>query len=403
MSDLAELVRIRDPQFYLDDPYPVFARMRREAPAFFCEDLDTFVVTRYDDVRRISRSSEGWSVGEGILLNDVIYGGIAQSFFPEGIEILSLTDPPRHHELRRVMSPAFTPRRIAALDESVRRQVGEMLDALEPGDELEFVDEVAAVLPLWVVAQLLGLPGDNISEFRRWTDDFVKMGSAATVEELARAAAEIQPMAAYLFDAVAEKRRRPDDGLISLLVGAQAGDDKLDDMNIVMLSMEVLTAGNITTRNLLTGLMLELARNPAERKELVADPSLAAGAVEEALRYVSPVTGFIRTARIDTEIAGTPVKPGEHAYLLYMAANRDESVFPDPDRFDISRPADPAQLAFGFGPHICIGAPLARLEGKIFLEELIGRFPHWDVTGPPQRTASLLHNGWASLPLTFAR
>ena len=301
------------------------------------------------------------------------------------------------------MSPAFSPRRIAALDESVRRHVGEMLDALEPGDELEFVNEVAAVLPLWVVAQLLGLPGDNIGEFRRWTDEFVKMGSAGTVEELARAAAEIQPMAAYLMDAVGEKRRRPDERLISLLVAAQAGDDKLDDMNIVMLSMEVLTAGNITTRNLLSGLVLELARNPGERKELVADPSLAAGAVEEALRYVSPVTGFIRTARIDTEIAGTPVRSGQHAYLLYMAANRDESVFPDPDRFDISRPTDPAQLAFGFGPHICIGAPLARLEGKIFLEELIGRFPHWDVTGPPQRTASLLHNGWTLLPVTFAR
>lgn len=403
MSDLAALVRIREPQFYIEDPYPVFARMRRQAPAFFYEDLDTFVVTRYDDVRRISRSSEGWSVTDGILLNDVIHGGIAQSFFPEGIEILSLTDPPRHHELRRVMSPAFTPRRIAALEGSVRRYIGELLDGLEPDRELEFVDEVAAVVPLWVVAQLLGLPGDNITEFRRWTDEFVKMGSAGTVEELARAAAEIQPMAAYLMEAVAEKRRRPDDGLISLLVAAQAEDQKLDDMNIVMLSMEVLTAGNITTRNMLSGVMLELARNTGERKELVADPTLSAGAVEETLRYVSPVSGFIRTALVDTEIAGTPVNAGQHAYLLYMAANRDESVFPDPDRFDISRPTDPAQLAFGFGPHICIGAPLARLEGKVFLEELISRYPHWDVTGPPQRTVTLLHNGWTSLPITFRR
>jgi cytochrome P450 len=401
MTDLANLVRIQDPRFYIDDPYPVFARMRREAPAFFCEELNTFVVTRYDDVRWISRNNDAWSVAEGILLNDVIHGGVAKSFFPEGIEILSLTDPPRHHELRRVMSPAFTPRKIGALHDSVRGFVRELLDRIEPGKEIEFVDEIAAVIPLWVVARLLGLPGDNIGDFRRWTDEFVKMGSAGTVEELAEAAANIQPMAAYLLEAIEEKRRDPDDGLISVLVAAQTDDEKLTDMNIVMLSMEVLTAGNITTRNLLSGATLALAEHPEQRKKLVADPSLAPGAVEEALRYVSPVTAFIRTARLDTEIAGTPVKPGQHAYLLYMAANRDEAAFPDPARFDITRPADPPQLAFGFGQHICIGAGLARLEGKIFLEELISRYPDWEVTGSPQRTVTMLHNGWTSLPVTF--
>ena len=170
MTDLTELVRIDDPQFYLNDPYPVFARMRKEAPAFYCEALDTFAITRYEDIRQMSRAPEVWSVKDGILLNDAKYDShIADSFFPEGAELISTTDPPRHRELRRVISPVFTPRKIASMEESVRTFTRQLLDTIEPGKEIDFVEEVAVILPLWTVARFLGLPGDNIGDLRYWT------------------------------------------------------------------------------------------------------------------------------------------------------------------------------------------------------------------------------------------
>ena len=404
MTDLAELVRIDDPHFYVTDPYPVFARMRREAPAFYCEDLDTFAITRYDDVRAISRTPEVWSVADGILLNDAKYDdSITDSFFPEGAELISTTDPPRHRELRRVISPGFTPRKVSSMEDEIRHFTRQLLDGLEEGVEVEFVDEIAVVLPLWTVARFLGLPGDNIADLRYWSDEMVKMGGDLTAEELAQAAANIGPLNEYLMDQLDRKRKEPHDGFLSTLIRAEIDHEKLTDLNVLMLSTAVLVAGNGTTRNLLGGMMAMLAEHPAQREKLVADLSLSSGAVDETLRYVSPVPGFLRTALSDTDVQGQPIAAGQHCYLLYMSANRDETVFEYPDAFDITRPTDPGHLAFGFGQHVCPGNSLARLECRVLLEELIPRYPTWDVTGTPQRTLSVLENAWTTLPLTFHR
>jgi cytochrome P450 len=404
MTDLAELVRIDDPQFYIGDPYPVFARMRKEAPAFYCEGLNTFAITRYQDIRDISRNPEVWSVTDGIVLNDAKYDShVTDSFFPEGAELISTTDPPRHRELRRVISPVFTPRKIGTMEESIRSFTRQLLDTIEPGKEIEFVEEVAVILPLWTVARLLGLPGDNIPDLRYWSDEMVKMGGDLTPEELAQAVANIGPLNEYLIDQLGRKRREPDDGLLSTLTQAEIDNDKLTDLNVLMLSTAVLVAGNATTRNLLGGVMMMLAENPQQREKLAADLSLSAGTVDETLRYVSPVPAFLRTALSDTEVQGQPIEKGQHAYLLYMSANRDETVFEDPDTFDITRPTDPGHVAFGFGQHVCPGTSLARLECKVLLEELLPRFGTWEVTGTPKRTLSVLENAWTSLPLTFHR
>jgi cytochrome P450 len=404
MTDLQELVWIDDPQFYVGDPYPVFARMRKEAPAFFCEGLNTFAITRYEDVRELSRRPEVWSVADGILLNDAKYDShITDSFFPEGAELISTTDPPRHRELRRVISPAFTPRLIASMEDGVRAFTRQLLDTIEPGKEIEFVDDVAVVLPLWTVARFLGLPGDNIGDLRYWTDEMVKMGGDLGPEELAEAAQNIGPMNEYLVDQLERKRREPDDGLLSTLARAEIDNEKLTDLNVLMLSTAVLVAGNGTTRNLLGGIMTMLAEHPGQREKLGADLSLSAGTVDETLRYVSPVPGFLRTAAADTEVQGQAVEKGQHAYLLYMSANRDETVFEDPDTFDITRPTDPGHMAFGYGQHVCPGNSLARLECRVLLEELLPRFPSWEITGAPTRMMSVLENAWTSLPITFDR
>jgi len=403
MTDLADLVRIDDPEFYVGDPYPVFARMRKEAPAFYCEDLDTYAITRYEDIRDMSRTPQVWSVADGILLNDAKYKShIADSFFPEGAELISTTDPPRHRELRRVISPVFTPRNIAVLEEQVRDFTRQLIDSLEAGKEMEFVEDVAVVLPLWTVARLLGLPGENLPELRYWTDEMVKMGGNLTAEELAQAAANIGPMNEYLAGQLDRKRKDPDDNLLSTLTRAEIDNEKLTDLNVLMLSTAVLVAGNGTTRNLLGGIMAMLAEHPDQREKLAADLSLTSGTVDETLRFLSPVPGFLRTAAVDTEVQGQPVSAGQHAYLLYMSANRDETVFDDPDTFDITRPTDPAHVAFGFGQHVCPGNSLARLECKVFLEELMPRFPTWEVTGAPKRMMSVLENAWTSLPITVS-
>jgi cytochrome P450 len=402
MTDLAALVRIDDPQFYIDDPYPVFARLRKEAPAFYCESLDTFVISRYEDVRRISRNPEVWSVADGQTLNDAKYKShVTDSFFPEGAERLMTTDPPRHRELRRVISPVFTPRNVGTMEESIRLFTRQLLDTIDPGKEIDFVEEIAVVLPLWTVARLLGLAGDNFADLRYWTDEMVKMGGDLTPEELSQAAANFRPLNEYLLDQLERKRRQPDDGLLSVLVRAGIDNEKLTDVNVLMLSTAVLLAGNATTRNLLSGILATLADHPAQREILAADLSLCGNAVDETLRYVTPVLGFLRTALSDTEVAGQAVAKGQRAYLMYMSANHDETIFENPDCFDVTRPSDPGHVAFGFGEHVCPGSSLARLECRVLLEELLPRFPTWEVTGTPRRVRSVLENAWSSLPITF--
>src|SRR2546426_706631 len=234
MADLTELVRLDDPQFYLNDPYPVFARMRKEAPAFYCEGLDTFAITRYEDIRQMSRMPDVWSVKAGIVLNDAKYNSpITDSFFPEGAELISTTDPPRHRELRRVIAPVFIPRKLSAMEDDMRTFTRQLLDTVDAGKEIDFVEQIAVILPLWTVARLLGLPGDNIANLRYWSDEMVKMGGDLTAEELAQAAQNIAPLNEYLIGQLNQKRRELDEGLMSTLVGAEIDNEKLTDLNVL--------------------------------------------------------------------------------------------------------------------------------------------------------------------------
>jgi cytochrome P450 len=401
MTDLTDLVRIDDPDWYLDDPYPGLARLRAEAPSLYFDHLDTYAITRYHDVREISRTPDVWSVKAGILLNDAKYGNVAESFFPEGAELISATDPPRHRELRRVISPVFTPKLIKQMEGTIREYARDLVDKIEAGTELNFVEEVAVPLPIFTVARLLGLPGDNIAEVRYWSDEMVKMGGDFTQEELIEAAANSAPAGGYLAEWIEKKRDDPDEFLLSTLMRAEIEKERITELNVIMLSTAVLVAGNGTTRNLIGGIVATLAAHPEQLATLVADRSLVPNAVDETLRYVTPVPGFIRTALTDTELHGQPVKQGQHVYLMYMGANHDESVFADPETFDVSRPVDPGHVAFGYGQHVCPGMSVARLEATVLLEELLGRFSSWELTGTPVRQRSVLENAWTTLPVTF--
>jgi cytochrome P450 len=402
MTDLTDLVRIDDPDWYLDDPYPGLARLRAEAPALYYESLDTFAITRYQDVRDISRAPDVWSVKGGIVLNDAKYGNVADSFFPEGAELISTTDPPRHRDIRRVISPVFTPKQVHAMEPALREYARALVDRIEDGKEIEFVEEVAVPLPIFTVCRLLGLPGDNLEDIRFWSDEMVKMGGDLTPEELVVAAENAAPAGGYLAEWIERKRSSPDDSLLSILLRAEIENEKVTDLNVIMLSTAVLVAGNGTTRNLIGDAVGTLARHPEQLAKLAADRALVPSAVDETLRWFTPVPGFIRTALGDTDLHDQPVKAGQHVYLMYMGANHDETVFPDAEAFDVTRPVDPGHVAFGYGQHVCPGSSVARLEAKILLEELLARFPSWEVTGTPVRKRSVLENGFEALPVTFS-
>jgi cytochrome P450 len=407
MSDLQELAQIEDPQFYLDDPYPVFARMRAEQPVFYYEPLDTFVLTRHEDIRYVNRTPELFSNAHGIFLNDVKYAGqgdmtLTDSFFPADGEQIGTTDPPRHHELRRVISPSFSVGTLERMDAAIHGYVAELIDQITPGQPIDWMT-LAGVLPVRVGSLQIGLPDADISQVRHWSDELEKLGGDLTLDQLKAAAAEFSTLRSYLVEQFEAKRGNPGDDLLSTLLAAELDNEKLSEANVVMFAMTMMAAGSDTTRALLAGMVWALAKHPEQLEKLVADRSLLPGAVEEALRWVTPARAFLRTATADTELRGQQIKKGQHVYLMYMAANRDEDVFDRADEFDIERKANPLQLAFGIGTHVCIGARLVRMETGILLNALLDNFTRFELISEPTPVVHVIRNSWENMPVTFHR
>jgi cytochrome P450 len=403
MSDLASLVRLEDPDFYLDDPFPVYARLRREAPVFWYAPRRTWALSKHDDVRYVATNPNTFSSRFGLFLQDANKGASpAGELFGESGEQIGMTDPPRHTELRRIAAPGFTPRAVAKLTAGVERICDELIGRIEPGKPFDFVEEIAAKLPIQSACEMLGLPHDRTDEIRFWSDELERVGTTElSPEELQEAVANFSGMNDYLLEQFEAKRRNPGDDLISVLLSAELDNDKLSEANVMMFTQTMIAAGNDTTRAMLSGIIATLAEFPDERRKVVADPSIVPGALEEVMRWVTPARGFLRTATQDTELRGQAIKEGEHLYLMYDAANRDEDVFAKPETFDVTRTENHHQVAFGLGTHVCIGAPLVRMETKVFLEKLVGRFSDWEIAGEPRRTQTVLRSGWLELPVVF--
>jgi len=404
---LRDLVRIEDPQFYLDDPFPVFARMRAEAPAFYYEPLDTFVLTKHEDVRFVNRNAAIFSNARGIFLNDVKYQQVqtdgptmTDSFFPPGGEQIGTADPPRHHELRRVVSPAFSARALQLMEDEIRGYCAELVDRIEPGAVTDWM-ELAGILPIRVGSLLIGLPDADRDQVRHWSDELEKLGGDLSLEELQSAAAEFATLRSYIVENIEAKRAAPGQDLLSTLLEAELDDRKVSEANVIMFAMTMLAAGSDTTRALLAGMVWALAKHPGQLARVAADRSLVPGAVEEALRWVTPARAFLRTAICDTEIRGQVVRDGQHVYNMYMAANRDEEVFPQPETFDVARPENDLQLAFGIGTHVCIGARLVRLEAGILLNALLDRFACFQLAAEPVPVRHMIRNSWHDMPVVF--
>jgi len=383
------------PGFFLAPEYFAVLRCLRErAPVHRTAD-GLLAVSRYEDIRAISRDPVRFVSGRGVLINDPLRSaeGAGQNTW----SIIHL-DPPLHATYRSLVNRQFTPRAVALLADRIRRTVTEVLDSVPIGREVDFVDAVAAPVPIAVIADMFGVADADRALFRRWSDAVIESTDRTESER----AEEVGEMAAFLHGHIDSPSTESND-LLSLLKTSSLDGRPLSRTEIMGFCMTLLVAGNETTRTLITGGVEALARHPEQRSLVVDDASLVPGAVEEMLRWVTPIQAFGRTAVVDVEISGVTIDAGEFVVLLYASANRDEEIFgPTADRFEVTRPTLPTHLAFGFGEHVCIGASLARLEARIFFEELLRRFPSFELTGEPTYTRSTLVNGAHVMPVTLS-
>ena len=382
--------------FYLrDDYFELLAWLRANDPVHRSAN-GMLLVTRYEEIREISRDPGRFTSRRGALVNDPL-----RMVEPnDGAGSLLHLDPPIHADYRKLLNREFTPRAVALMDDTVRRIVTEAFDladrAAAAGTPIDLVEHLALPIPVAVIAELLGMGDQDMADVRRWSDATI----AITDDQSEDVLAAVMEFMLFLDGHVQAKFDAPGDDLLSLLATSQVGDVPLNQAQVQMFCMTLLIAGNETTRSLLSGGALALAEHPDQRAALVADPSGLPGAVEEMLRWVTPIQAFCRTATEDLEVAGTPVTAGDYLVLLYASGNRDDTVFgPTADRFDVARPATPAHVAFGFGEHLCLGASLARLEARLVFEELLRRYPDYELAGDAVYVPSTLTRSLASLPV----
>lgn len=382
-----------DPTLYVRGvAHDVFAWMREHDPVHRDEKNNLWVITKYEDVSFVERHPELFCSEKGVRPK----GGGADS-----LSIVSMDDP-EHVRQRRMVSRGFTPSRINELMQHIRELARDLVDKVASRGECDFVIDIARPLPLIVIAEMLGLPVEDRERLAHWSDTMMAAEGAEPDEPRTQVAGEAWGEYVTYLDALLEDRRaRPRDDLISVLLSS-ADADELSGEEVLSFLVLLLVAGNETTRNALSGGMLALTTFPEQRERLVADMSKVNSATEEILRYVSPVISFSRTVCADTELRGRMLRKGDMLLNVYPSANRDTDVFDDPDAFRIDR--DPnLHLAFGTGPHFCLGANLARTEIRILLEELFTRLPDVRVAdgADAQRGPNSLVTTIQHLPVVF--
>jgi cytochrome P450 len=406
-APLSGLVLAEDPRFYDDRQFAVYDRMRAEAPAYYYAPLDVFLLTRMDDVRYVATHPELFSNASGLTLNQLRMAkdGATAAFErfndPEG-ELVITKDPPRQRALRSLMSANLTPRYLSGFTEAIDGFCRDLLDQVEDGQPVDFVDAVAARLPLYVAAALLGVDSVDIPRMKSWVaalEELTKVTSAAELEEPGRRFDELK---AFLRDQLERKRRTPGNDMMSSFLRSALDGAPVTDA-VVLAHVATLMSNGGTTRLLLASIAGLLADNPSQVERVRADPGLLDGVIEECLRLMPPARGFVRTATADVELAGARIRAGQRVYLLYPAANRDPGHFTEPDRFDPARPQGYGHASFGFGAHFCLGAGLARMEARALFAELLARYGSIRVAGVPARYQHVQLNGWETLPVILGR
>lgn len=383
-----------------DDPYPVYRRLRDDHPAYWCESRATWVLSRYDDVYAALQDPDTFSSAQGVFparepAND--NGDMADALLP----MLIMMDPPQHTAFRKLVSRAFTPRRVAQLEPDVQRLASELLDAVVDSGGCDLVQHVTGPLPAMVIADLLGIPREDRDKFRSWSSAMVQ-GDPLVAGERTTALEAAGSLYNYFADVIDERRRRPGEDLVSALVQAEVDGQRLSDEQLLGFCLLLLVAGHETTTNLLSNAAVHLAEHRDERARL-HDEQVLEHAPDELLRYDSSVQALSRTLTRDVTLHGELMRTGQPVLLLFGSANRDERAYAQPDRLDLTRRPDNHLLAFGHGIHFCLGAALARLEIRITLREMVRRIPDWniDTSTPPARLRSGPIRGFSTLHISW--
>jgi cytochrome P450 len=394
-------VDVLDPAIYARGiPYAAFARLRAESPVHWHPEpggRGFWAITKYVDIVRISRDPATFSSQRGATF-------VHDPHDPEDLTVMQLMmlnmDPPQHVRFRNIVKHGFVPKMLAAVEPRIRRTVREIVDRVAERGACEFVSDVAAELPLQVIADMIGVPEEDRHQIYAWTNRLVRYSDpdfAGSIEDARAAAMDIF---AYAGELAQRRFENPGEDLISVLMRS-AVDGGLSPMEFASFFMLLIFAGNETTRNSISGGMLALIEHPEERMRLGRQPELLPSAVEEMFRFVTPLVHMRRTATREVELRGRTIRENDKVVMFYPSANRDEEVFREPDRFDIGRhPND--HLAFGIGQHVCLGLNLARLEVRLLFEEVLARLHELELTGPVERARSNFVNTISSMPVRFA-
>jgi len=382
-------VDLVDGRFY-QDPHPAFTWMRRHEP-LYRDRNGIWGITRHADVMEVSKDAGTFCSKHG--------------FRPDApiMPMMINMDRPEHMVRRNLVNRGFTPRRVAELEGEIRRICGEIIDGVIERGACDFVRDVAAPLPMIVIGDLLGVRPEDRDKLLRWSDVMLSAVGSPDPTQLVRAAEAMAEYTEYNRAVVADRRASPLDDLMSVWVHAELDGERLDDESILFESLLVLVGGDETTRHVISGGMERLIRHPDQRAALVVDPGRIPQAVEEMLRWVTPIQSMMRTATRDTRLADCDVAEGDRLLMLYPSANRDEAVFGQPDRFDVFRDPNPHVAFGGYGNHFCLGNALARLELRVMFEELLRRLPDLELAADaplPVRAANFVV-GFETMPVRF--
>lgn len=374
--------------FWGGDPHPALTWIRENDPLYF--DGTVWGVSTHGLLRDISRRPHPFSNAQGIRPDS--------GPLPMMIDL----DDPEHFRRRKLVSEGFMPKRVRETEGAIREACDDIIDDVAERGECDFVKDIASWLPMIMIGDALGVPHEMRGTLLEWSDDMLRGLVGSQGEAMEKAGAAYAGFREYIVPALEERRLNPRDDLLSLLVHAEIDGDRLDDEALIHESLLILIGGDETTRHVISGGLYQLLANPSEKQKVLDDPTAIPRAVEEMLRWVSPIRNMTRTVLEDTELAGKPLKEGDKLLLLYPSANRDATVFEDPFRFDIDRfPND--HVAFGFGTHFCLGNKLARLELRCMFEHLFRRLPDIALAEdrePANRAANFV-SGYESMPVLF--
>jgi cytochrome P450 len=415
----------RDPMspVWRDDPYPCYRELREHAPVAWSTSTNAWCVSRYDDVMFVLRNPEIFSsramftflMNNGseeappltwpvikFLARFILRVRMNPFEFNKARNLIA-EDGDSHTAMRGIVNRGFTPRRIAAWEEKARALVAEAMAKLERGESFDLVEDLAIPLPVTIIAEMLGVETARQRDFKRWSDNMIHAiagpGRADPFQK--RTVDTLIELLSYVRGVAVARRKRPADDLVSLIASEQDGSTALSTREVVQFVMLLLVAGNETTTNLIGNAAAALLDHPSELARVARDPGLVPGAVEEALRFESPIQVVFRTTTQEVELAGVRIPKGAYVAPLLGSANRDERRFPDPDRFDVMRNPQ-GHVGFGFGKHFCLGASLARLEARIALEALAPELLRLERRGPREVVDSFLVRGPRRLELRRA-